>query len=238
MGAARTQLGAASWRSRRRRIELAGARRGRQGVAGSPGRSSESPTARGDRGRARTAWNLRRTAAQVATLATRRAKDYRVSPEAPMPQWRARAEELGFGSRELGALLERGPVREPRIEQPELFAELRSPHGMTAQRSTFTRRDLLQILAERSDLSERVRSSRTVDRAGWTRRCDRCVQDWISYGSRREVRHDQRVDDGKRRASGESAEHAVTLGSWRGTAPRRARSARSRRGPRSRSAHE
>ena len=40
-----------------------------------------------------------RTAAQVATLATRRAKDYRVSPEASMPQWRARAEELGFGLR-------------------------------------------------------------------------------------------------------------------------------------------
>ena len=38
-----------------------------------------------------------RTAAQVATLATRRAKDYRVSPETLMPQWRARSEELGFG---------------------------------------------------------------------------------------------------------------------------------------------
>jgi conjugative relaxase-like TrwC/TraI family protein len=97
-----------------------------------------------------------RSASQVATLATRRAKDYRVSPESLMPGWRARAEELGFGVRELRALLERGPVVEPRIEQPELFAELRSPSGMTARRSTFTRRDLLQVLAERSDPSERV----------------------------------------------------------------------------------
>ena len=63
--------------------------------------------------------------------------------------WRARAEELGFGLRELEALLERGPLPEPRIEQPLLFAELRSPIGMTAQGSTFTRRDLLQVLAER-----------------------------------------------------------------------------------------
>lgn len=46
-----------------------------------------------------------RIAAQVATLATRRAKDYRVSPETLMPEWRARSEEMGFGRTELTALL-------------------------------------------------------------------------------------------------------------------------------------
>jgi conjugative relaxase-like TrwC/TraI family protein len=97
-----------------------------------------------------------RTAAQVAALATRRAKDYQVTPETLMPTWRDRSEEMGFGLNELVALLDREPTREPRIEREELFAELLAPTGLTAQRSTFTRRDLLQVLAERSDPSERV----------------------------------------------------------------------------------
>jgi hypothetical protein len=73
-----------------------------------------------------------------------------------MPTWRARLEEMGFGLTELVALLDRKPTREPRIEREELFAELLAPTGLTAPRSTFTRRDLLQVLAERSDPSERV----------------------------------------------------------------------------------
>jgi conjugative relaxase-like TrwC/TraI family protein len=48
-----------------------------------------------------------RSAAQVATLATRRAKDYRVSPETLMPEWRTRSEEMGFGRIELTTLLAR-----------------------------------------------------------------------------------------------------------------------------------
>jgi conjugative relaxase-like TrwC/TraI family protein len=48
-----------------------------------------------------------RAAAQVAALSTRRAKDYRVAPERLMPEWRARAEELGFGREELDALFGR-----------------------------------------------------------------------------------------------------------------------------------
>lgn len=97
-----------------------------------------------------------RTAAQVAALATRRSKDYDVTPETLMPTWRARAEEMGFGRSELTALLAREPMREPRIAQEDLFAELLAPTGLTAQRSTFTRRDLVQVLSERSDPSERV----------------------------------------------------------------------------------
>jgi conjugative relaxase-like TrwC/TraI family protein len=97
-----------------------------------------------------------RTAAQVAALATRRAKDYRVSPETLMPEWRTRSEEMGFGLRELDTLPEHPPPKEPKIERAALFDELVSPTGLTAQRSTFTRRDLLQVLAERSDPSEPV----------------------------------------------------------------------------------
>lgn len=97
-----------------------------------------------------------RTAAQTAALATRRSKDYDVTPEQLRPGWRARAEELGLSRTHLDELLRHPPVPERRIDQRELFAELASPTGMTARRSTFTRRDLLQVLAERSDPSERV----------------------------------------------------------------------------------
>ena len=97
-----------------------------------------------------------RTAAQTAALATRRSKDYDVTPEQLRPDWRARAGELGFGVEELATLLRQPPQPERRIERPELFAELASPSGLTARRSTFTRRDVLQVLAERSDPSERV----------------------------------------------------------------------------------
>ena len=104
----------------------------------------------------RAARSVGRTAAQVATLATRRAKDYRVSPEPLMPEWRARAEELGFGLRELAALLgARAGAASRGSSSRSCSPSCASPSGMTAQRSTFTRRDLLQVLAERSDPSER-----------------------------------------------------------------------------------
>ena len=97
-----------------------------------------------------------RTAAQVATLATRRAKDYRVSPEKLMPQWRARV----GGARVRAARADRrcssaGRCPSRGSSSRSCSPSCVSPSGMTAQRSTFSRRDLLQVLAERSDPSER-----------------------------------------------------------------------------------
>jgi conjugative relaxase-like TrwC/TraI family protein len=97
-----------------------------------------------------------RAAGQVAALSTRRAKDYRVAPERLMPEWRARAEELGFGRDELNALFGHARVRDQPSDQGAVFRELAGASGLTAARSTFTRRDVLQRLAERSNPSTDV----------------------------------------------------------------------------------
>ena len=54
-----------------------------------------------------------RRAAEMAALDTRRAKDNGVSAERLAADWRARAEELGFGARENEACLHRAFEREP-----------------------------------------------------------------------------------------------------------------------------
>ena len=54
-------------------------------------------------------------AAQVATLATRRGKDYRVTPEQLVPEWRERARALGLvpeAVRALGGRVRSGPLDE------------------------------------------------------------------------------------------------------------------------------
>jgi hypothetical protein len=87
-------------------------------------------------------------AAQIAALATRRAKDYRVSPERLAPEWRERAAALGLDRAAVRGVLGRTDVRElGRGETDELLARLAGPEGLTAERSTFTRRDVLQALA-------------------------------------------------------------------------------------------
>jgi conjugative relaxase-like TrwC/TraI family protein len=49
-----------------------------------------------------------RKAAQVATLATRKAKDYGVHPESLAVEWHARAEQLGFDADTRAKLFDRG----------------------------------------------------------------------------------------------------------------------------------
>jgi Ti-type conjugative transfer relaxase TraA len=89
-------------------------------------------------------------AAQVAALATRKAKDYSFSPESLLPEWRARAQALGVDEEHLESLLERSSYRSPTwAETQELEADLLSPRGLTAQDSTFTRREVLQGICVR-----------------------------------------------------------------------------------------
>ena len=69
-------------------------------------------------------------AAEAAALDTRRAKDYGVSAERLAADWRARAQELGFGQREIEALLYRAWEREPGVRSIErLLDELAGPKG-------------------------------------------------------------------------------------------------------------
>lgn len=86
--------------------------------------------------------------AQVATLETRKAKDYNVPSERLRDEWRARASEMGLGQAELHALLDRrAPGRPVPPNHHQLNADLHSEDGITRQASTFDRRDVLREIA-------------------------------------------------------------------------------------------
>nr|MDP8942669.1 relaxase domain-containing protein [Actinomycetota bacterium] len=88
-------------------------------------------------------------AARVAALDTRRGKDYAVPVDRLRADWRSRAEEFGLG-RALGARpLARQPERGLDDEEVEEHGQrLAGPHGLTAQESTFDRRDVVRAFAE------------------------------------------------------------------------------------------
>ena len=87
-------------------------------------------------------------AAQIATYATRKAKDVEVAAESLLPEWRARADGLGIDSRRLSAVLGRGASAQrsgvPNVEM--LFHRLASPTGLTKQSASFGRREVLQAI--------------------------------------------------------------------------------------------
>src|SRR4051794_11194226 len=88
-------------------------------------------------------------AAQVAALDTRQAKDYGVSAESLRGRWRAQASRLGLEREQLSKLTGRAVVREPaRAEAEEAASLLASPHGLTRDRASFTRRDVIQAWCE------------------------------------------------------------------------------------------
>jgi conjugative relaxase-like TrwC/TraI family protein len=88
------------------------------------------------------------SAAQIATLDTRAAKDYCVGAERLRDGWRAKADRLGFGAKELGRTLGRkvGRVNTPRVDQ--LADKLTSAEGLTRDASSFCRRDVLQAVCQ------------------------------------------------------------------------------------------
>jgi len=89
-------------------------------------------------------------AAQVATLSTRRAKDYRVTPERLAVEWAARAAELGFARRDVADVLDRAtPDRPDPATLDRIAAVIGGPDGLTQAKSSFTRRDVVQELCDR-----------------------------------------------------------------------------------------
>lgn len=85
-------------------------------------------------------------ARQTATLATRRAKDYGVTPETLADQWRDRATDAGFGPAEVTACFDHQPA--PRlIDQANILRRVGGAFGVTERASTFTRRDVVRWLA-------------------------------------------------------------------------------------------
>lgn len=97
-------------------------------------------------------------AAQVATLDTRRAKTYDVSPGRLREQWRARAAEHGLTARALASALRPARTRpaDP-AQQERVMVRLAGPEGLTRERSTFTRRDVVQAFAEAASPGAGVR---------------------------------------------------------------------------------
>lgn len=87
-------------------------------------------------------------AAQIATLQTRRRK-YGVPADRLREEWRARAAEHGLDARRVRRLLHlvRRRAPDPR-HAAEVATGLLGANGLTRDRSTFTRGDVLQALAE------------------------------------------------------------------------------------------
>lgn len=85
--------------------------------------------------------------AELAALTTRRAKgDFDLAEQ--RQQWRALAEEHGFGPGELQATLDRAPFRAlDREEIGDVVGELFGRDGLTRERSTFARREAVQAIA-------------------------------------------------------------------------------------------
>lgn len=91
-------------------------------------------------------------AAQVATLETRRAKDYPVDVAALRASWAAAAEAHGFGPEQVAALIEDAAERRREPGLPalaSLVGALAGPRGLTEHASTFERRDAIQGVCER-----------------------------------------------------------------------------------------
>ena len=89
-------------------------------------------------------------AAQVAALDTRPAKQHQPSDQTLRARWRHEAGQLGFTARTLERTL--GQARPRPLSDADsagIIAALASPDGLTAQASTFTRRDVIQAVCER-----------------------------------------------------------------------------------------
>ena len=107
-------------------------------------------------------------AAQLATLKSRRAKEYGVEAEALRDRWAAEAASLGFGPDEVTACLGRD-VPATVVDPAPLFDVLAGPHGLTERCSTFCRTDVIEAIASASGASlARPTSSRWPTRS-WPR---------------------------------------------------------------------
>lgn len=89
------------------------------------------------------------SAAQVATLSTRHRKAEVPSFNELLPVWREAATEAGFDRAAMRRMLGRGEPPAPmEVVTKEMFAKLFGPAGLTEQRATFDRRDVVQALCK------------------------------------------------------------------------------------------
>jgi conjugative relaxase-like TrwC/TraI family protein len=97
--------------------------------------------------------------AEVAALESRKAKDYGIQPAEQRGEWRERARATGF---DLDTVLRRHTTRE-RVGEASLFARVESP--LTAERSTFARRHVIEEIAAAHQMGASVEKvDRLADR--------------------------------------------------------------------------
>jgi conjugative relaxase-like TrwC/TraI family protein len=98
-------------------------------------------------------------AAEAAALATRAVKS-KVDAGELVPEWRARAAELGFGEREIALLV--GRVRSDRLDESgweKAFDALARSTGITSRSATFSGGDVIQALCQALPAGTRVEPS-------------------------------------------------------------------------------
>ncbi|MDP9419428.1 MAG: relaxase domain-containing protein, partial [Actinomycetota bacterium] len=124
----------------------------REAIVAMSKRSQELDQVVGDLEKFLTAGNgLRARGRQVAAYITRAAKDeHGVDPAALRPWWSAQLAGVGFGPKAAQRCLERqaAPALVTEEDRAELVTHLGSHNGVTATAATFTRRDVLQHVAE------------------------------------------------------------------------------------------
>ena len=124
-------------------------------------------------------------AAEAAALQTRRAKDRLVDPQRLVPEWRRRAAATGLDEDQLRALREGGHVIETDTDELERIAEmLGGPHGLTKQRSTFSRRDVIRAYCEALPAGAAITSDSVARLADAFLASQRCVALLPPSGSR------------------------------------------------------
>jgi conjugative relaxase-like TrwC/TraI family protein len=141
--------------TRRLGVEWTPVRRGIADIAGIPKKTLRAFSRRRAEIEAHMAERGETTAraAQVATYATRKPKDRSIEAGGLLPEWRDRARSLGLDDEALADLV--GRVAPSLVPAPgttaaeELFADLAAPDGLTAQVSTFGRKEVLQAICDR-----------------------------------------------------------------------------------------
>ena len=102
-------------------------------------------------------------AAQIATLETRKAKDYDVDADTLDARWRAEATEAGFTSTELARCFDRSAATvldEAAIDA--MLGSLAGPHGLTERSATFCRTDVIEAIASAAGASLTARQIEAV----------------------------------------------------------------------------
>jgi conjugative relaxase-like TrwC/TraI family protein len=88
-------------------------------------------------------------AADHAALITRRAKEYGVDPTTLQERWNDKARTVGFERGDMDAVLGAATYHGPGTpERRKLYDELAGPEGLTAQSSTYARRDVVMGIAQ------------------------------------------------------------------------------------------